>query len=63
MANSLGITKGEIEIRQGGYYPKGWSTREARVGSAQTWILDLASGARAIPVKIVSDDAKDGGKG
>jgi hypothetical protein len=53
MAVALGISKGEIQIRQGGYYPKGWADREARQMSAQEWVMGLASGKATIPVKIV----------
>jgi len=53
MAVALGITKGEIQIRQGGYYPKGWADREAKQMSAQDWVMGLATGKAAIPVKIV----------
>jgi len=53
MASAIGIAKSQIEIRQGGYYPEGWATRDLRQNAAQEWILDLAAGRRALPVKVV----------
>lgn len=55
MATVLGIIKSEIEIRRGGYAPEGWATRDARQLAAQDWLLDLAQGKRAIPIKVFPD--------
>jgi hypothetical protein len=56
MAISTGIAKSEIEIRQGGYNPEGWASREFRQNAAQEWILDLANSRRALPIKVVQND-------
>ena len=53
MAVTLKITKSEIHIRQGGYYPKGWADRETRQNAAQAWIIKLSEGNATLPVKIV----------
>jgi hypothetical protein len=53
MAVAIGVTKSEIEIRQGGYSPMGWFQKEQRQNAAQGWILDLAAGKAAVPIKIV----------
>lgn len=53
MAAALGITKSEIHIRQGGYYPTGWGENEARQKAAQSWIISLSEGKAVLPVKII----------
>jgi hypothetical protein len=46
----LGFTMSEIDIRNGGYAPQGWLDSENRASAMQAYVLDLASGRRALPV-------------
>jgi hypothetical protein len=56
MAKELGVAKSEIAIRQGGYAPMGWFHKENRKTQAQDWLLKIAAGKEAFPVKIVRDE-------
>lgn len=54
MAQNIGVAKSEIAIRQGGYYPKGWTARDVLATASQEWVHDLSTGARAVPVHITN---------
>jgi uncharacterized protein DUF6680 len=52
MASGLGIVKGEIEIRRGGYAPDGWGYREQRAGAIQDYVVALSKGEASVPIKV-----------
>lgn len=50
IAHSLGFKMSELDLRNGGYSPEGWKTREDRIIEIQDFILNIAKGSHALPV-------------
>jgi hypothetical protein len=52
IAMNLKITKGEIDIRSGGYSPAGWWHRDVREVATRDMVLEIMKGARPLRVSI-----------
>jgi hypothetical protein len=50
IAEFLGFKMSEIDIKNGGYAPGGWSFRDDRLGAIQDFAIDLSRGKRAVPI-------------
>jgi len=50
IASFLGFTMSELDLRNGGYAPSGWSFRDDRLGAIQDFVIDMSHGQRALPV-------------
>jgi hypothetical protein len=54
IAKHLGIVKGEIDMRNGGYAPSGWLFRDERLGAIQDYVMAMARGEASLPIKPYS---------
>ena len=56
MAKHLGYQMEQLEVLRGGYFPEGHEKLELDQQAIRSFVIDLAEGRRAVPIRMTSPD-------